>query len=163
MSKAFTREDDDAGFTLDPARARPRIATPVTALGARLARERAEAIAVRLETERAAGSDPGAEELRALQAERERMGALASARIAAPPEDAGVAAFGARVRLRSTTGRERVAFIASADEVGLVPHAATATSPFASALLGARAGEVVEIDGPRGPEEFVVVDVTFPT
>jgi transcription elongation GreA/GreB family factor len=133
MSKAFTREEDDAGFTLEVSRRRDgRVAGPVTALGARLARER-----------------PGFE-------------AVARAPLCPPPQDTGAAALGAQVRVRSRAGAERGVFIASVDEIGLVPHAASATSPLARALMGSRAGDVVEVDGPRGVEELTVVDVRYP-
>ena len=135
MSKAFTREDDDAGFTLEvsrPSTRDRRVAGPVTALGARLARERA-----------------GFE-------------AVARAPVAPPPQDTGAAALGAELRVRSRGGVERLVFIASVDEIGLVPHAASATSPLARTLMGSRAGDVVEVDGPRGVEELTVVDVRYP-
>jgi transcription elongation factor GreB len=131
MSKAFTKEDDDAGFTLEAARPRS-IAGPVTALGARLARDR-----------------PG-------------FAALAAAPVGPAPRDPSVVAFGAEVRVRDGAGKERVVVIASVDEIGLVPHAATAASPFARALMGARAGDVVEVEGPRGLEEVTVERVEYP-
>jgi len=131
MSKAFTKEDDDAGFTLEAAR--PRVVTgPVTALGSTLARART-----------------GFE-------------AVAAAAIAPPPQNRSVVAFGAEVRARDAAGNERIVVIASAEEVGLVPHAATATSPLARALMGARAGDVVEVDGPRGLEELTVERIVYP-
>jgi transcription elongation GreA/GreB family factor len=71
-------------------------------------------------------------------------------------------AFGAEVSVRDPEGKERVVVVASADEIGLVPHAASATSPMARALMGAHPGDVVEFSGPRGPEELTVVDVRFP-
>ena len=54
MSKAFTREDDDAGFAL--ASHAPVVKGPITAIGARLAAEKVEALGVLLyERERAEG------------------------------------------------------------------------------------------------------------
>ena len=153
MSKAFTREGDEGGHI---ARSRPH-AGPVTAMGARLARERLADLSARLERAR------GPEERALLEVERERIAVVATAPVghaAASARD--VVAFGAEVSVRDPEGKERVVVVASADEIGLVPHAASATSPMARALMGAHPGDVVEFSGPRGPEELTVVDVRFP-
>ncbi len=81
----------------------------------------------------------------------------------APAHD-DVVAFGAQVRLRDPAGKERVVVVVlPADEIGLVPHAASVTSPIARGLLGAHPGDVVEVDGPRGLEELTVLEVRFPS
>jgi transcription elongation GreA/GreB family factor len=154
MSKAFTKEDDDAGFAFEAGPARV-VSGPVTALGSRLAHERLAALA-RLE-----GADR-AEGRAALERERQKVTAIVQARVAHAPDDPGVVGFGASVRVRDAAGKERVVVVASPEEIGLVPQAASATSPIAQALLGARAGESVEFDGPRGPEELAVVAVAYP-
>jgi transcription elongation GreA/GreB family factor len=160
MSKAFTREDDGA-VHVAVARARTH-AGPVTPLGARLARERMAELSARLE--RVSG-----QERALLEVERERVAVVASAPVGpvAGPRDKhdkrDVVAFGAQVSVRDPQGKDRVVVVASADEIGLVPHAASATSPIARALLGAHAGDVVEFSGPRGLEELTIVDVRFPS
>src|ERR1700734_2916899 len=123
MSKAFTREGDDGGLHASATRSRAH-AGPITPIGARLARERMAELSAR----------PG--------------GAGGRVGPAGPRGDVG--AFGPRVSVRAPEGRERVVVVAPADEIGLVPHAASATSPIARALLGAHAGDVVEFTGPRG-------------
>jgi transcription elongation GreA/GreB family factor len=93
---------------------------------------------------------------------RARAVALASAMVAVRPTDESAVSFGAEVRFRDSRGRVRTLFLASAGEIGLVPEAASVTSPLARALLGARAGDVVEVEGPSGVESFHVMDVRFP-
>lgn len=155
MSKAFTREDDAGGVHVAP-RSRAH-AGPVTPMGARLAREKMAELTERL------GGAPGPEERALLEVERERIALVALAPVGHSAAQGDVVAFGAEVSVRDLEGRERVVVVASAGEIGLVPHAASATSPIARALLGAHAGDVVEFTGPRGPEELTVVDVRFPS
>jgi transcription elongation GreA/GreB family factor len=155
MSKAFTREDEGG---LHPGAVRSRAhAGPITPIGARLARERMAELSARLE--RASG----AEERAVLEIERERVAAVVAAPVGPAVAQGDVVAFGAQVSVRDPEGRERVVVVASADEIGLVPHAASATSPIARALMGAHAGDVVEFNGPRGLEELTVVEVRFPS
>jgi transcription elongation GreA/GreB family factor len=156
MSKAFTRESDDGGLHAGAARSRAH-AGPITPIGARLARERMAELSARLE--RASG----AEERAVLEIERERVAAVVAAPVGPSAAPGDVVAFGAQVSVRDPEGRQRVVVVASADEIGLVPHAASATSPIARALLGAHAGDVVEFNGPRGLEELTVVEVRFPS
>ena len=156
MSKAFTREGEDAGAVAAPARPRAH-AGPVTPMGARIARERLAELSARL------GRASGPEERAVLEVERERVAVVASAPVGPLVAQGDVVAFGAQVSVRDPGGRERVVIVASADEIGLVPNAASATSPIARALLGAHAGDVVEFSGPRGLEELTVVAVRFPS
>jgi transcription elongation GreA/GreB family factor len=155
MSKAFTRENDESGLA-HPA-GRPRTAGPITPMGSRIARERLAEVSARI----AQSERP--DERAVLEVERERVAALASAPVGHAAASADVVAFGAQVNLRDEAGKERVVIVASPGEIGLVPHAASATSPIARAILGAHAGDVVEFDGPRGHEEFTIVDVQFPS
>jgi transcription elongation factor GreB len=155
MSKAFTREGE-TGDVHVAVRPRPH-AGPVTPLGARLARERLVDLSARLERAN------GAEERAVLEVERERIAVVAAAPVGQLAAHGDVVAFGAQVSVRDPAGKERVFVVASADEIGLVPHAASATSPVARALLGAHPGDVVEFRGPRGLEELTVVDVSFPS
>ena len=154
MSKAFTKEADEGHASA--ARSRPH-AGPVTAMGARIARERLADLSARLE--RASGT----EERALLEVERERIAFVAAAPVGHAAASGDAVAFGAEVSVRGPEGKERVVIVASADEIGLVPHAASATSPIARALMGAHPGDVVEFSGPRGPEELTVVEVRFPS
>lgn len=160
MSKAFTKEDDDGGVAF--AAGTRAVPERVTVLGSRLARERLRDVAERLERARAADVPEHADDRAALEIDQQRLGALAQAKVALIPQDTTVAAFGAQVRVRDARGKERLVVLASAEEIGLVPHAASVTAPIARALLGARAGDDVEVEGPRGPEELTVIDVSFP-
>jgi transcription elongation GreA/GreB family factor len=160
VSKAFTKEDDDGGVAF--AAGTRAVPERVTSLGSRLARERLREVAARLERAPPAGATDHAGDRAALEIEQQRLGALAQAKVALIPQDTSVVAFGAQVRVRDQRGKERVVFLASAEEIGLVPNAASATAPVARALLGARSGDDVELEGPRGPEELTVVDVSFP-
>lgn len=149
VSKAFTREDADAGFDMPAPSARMSEAR-LTAYGARLARERLQ----ELEHARAP-SEPSLEGDRL----RELLGV---AEILAPA-GGQVVALGARTRVRSESGTERVLAIVTPEEVGLVPLAISAASPLARALLGARVGETVEVELPRGTEELTVLAIDWPT
>lgn len=155
MSKAFTKENDEAGFAHSAARSRAQ-SGPVTPIGARIARERLSEVAERIER------SSRAEDRAALEAERDWLAAVAAAPVGASPGPHDVVAFGAQVAIRDASGRERLIVVASSSEVGLVPHAATASSPIARALLGAHPGDVVEYEGPKGLEELTVVEILFP-
>jgi transcription elongation GreA/GreB family factor len=148
VSKAFTREDADASFQSPQPSARLSEAR-LTAYGARLARERLA------ELERTGSANEGA-----LPAERLR-GLLEHAEVV---RSAGAdhVALGARVTARTPTGGKRTVVIVTPDEVGLVPSAISAASPLAQALLGARIGDVVEVELPRGTEELTVLAIEWP-
>jgi hypothetical protein len=154
MSKAFTREDDDAGFEL--ASCPPMVKGPITAMGARLAAERVKELVARLVGE----NEPTARAV--LEIDLGRASAFAAAPVAPRPTRGDTVAFGAEVQFRDQRGRGRVAMLTSPDEVGLVPHAASVTSPIARALLGARSGDVVEFEAPEGSESLLVLEVGFP-
>jgi transcription elongation GreA/GreB family factor len=156
MSKAFTREGDDPGTSASaPSRARPHTG-PVTPIGARLAREKLAELSDKLEH---AATDARV----VLEIERERVAALATAPVGTAATHGDTVAFGAQVSVRDPAGKKRVVVVASADEIGLVPHAASTTSPIAQALLGAHEGDVVEFEGPRGLEELTVLEVRYPS
>jgi transcription elongation GreA/GreB family factor len=146
VSKAFTREDADASFEAPPPAARLSEAR-LTAYGARLLRERLA------ELERTGDAAESALRLREL---------LGRAEVVAPA-GAEHAALGARVMTRSVAGTARAVVIVTPDEVGLVPSAVSAASPLARALLGARVGETVEVELPRGLEELTVTAIEWPS
>jgi transcription elongation factor GreB len=157
MSKAFTREADEPSIaTKAPARGRPH-AGPVTPVGARLARAKLAELSEKLEH---ATAD---QERAVLELELERVAGLAAAPVGSATAHADTVAFGAQVSIRDPAGKKRVVILASSDEIGLVPHAASTTSPIAQALLGAHQGDVVEFEGPRGVEELIVLEVTYPS
>ena len=130
MSKAFTKEDDDAGFAPPSASSSAIPAGPfrVTPLGAR-----------------AIAAHPDA----AVRA------AMAHAEILAPSAD--VAVLGVTVHVRHEDGRESRYRLVSKEERALLGEGVTVDSPLGRALLGARAGDVRELRAPRGAEELEVL------
>jgi len=149
VSKAFTKEDEDAGFD-GPAPSARVSDTRLTAYGARILRAKL----AELEAGGGAGeSAPLAEaRIRALLETSEVLPAALGERVA----------LGARVRFRDGAGRQREVAIVTPEEVGPVPNGTSAASPLARALLGARVGDVVEHESPRGAEELVVVELLWP-
>ncbi len=143
MSKAFTREDEDASFQAPPPALRHSEGR-LTAYGARLVRERLQ------------GLEAGAP--------ADRLRALLDGAEVLDPAGAEHVALGAEVRFRPERGPERTVVIVTPDEVGVVPSAISAASPLAQALLGASAGDVVELELPlpRGSEELTVLTITWP-
>jgi transcription elongation GreA/GreB family factor len=132
VSKAFTKEDDEAGFA-PPSGAPPSVPRGpfrLTARGARLLRER---------------GDPHVAE------------ALARAEIVGTAGDRDRAAIGVTVRVRTDTGDERTYRIVSAEERSLVGEGCSVESPIGRALLGARVGDVCEVTIPRGKVELEVI------
>ena len=141
MSKAFTREDEDASFQAPPPALRHSEGR-LTAYGARLVRERLR------------GLEAGAP--------ADRLRALLDGAEVLDPAGAEHVALGAEVRFRSERGAERTVVIVTPDEVGVVPSAISAASPLAQALLGARVDDVVELELPRGSEELTVLAINWP-
>ncbi len=142
MSKAFTREDEDASFQAPPPALRHSEAR-LTAYGARLVRERLAELGV--------------------GAPADRLRALLDGAAVVDPAGAEHVALGAEVRFRSDRGgAERTVVIVTPDEVGVVPRAISAASPLAQALLGASVGDEVELELPKGSEELTVLSICWP-
>lgn len=136
VSKAFTRESDDA-----PAPPAPRCGVPVpdpnymTPAGARAARQ----------------------ELATCHHEarvRELTEHLATAQIIDPPADRGVAGLGASVTIEDDTGKRTRYRIVGALEADARRGLVFWQSPLAEALYGARVGDQVAL--PRGGAAEVV-------
>lgn len=86
----------------------------------------------------------------------------ARAEIAAPPADTDTVAFGSRVtvaRRAGSTGAARTQSFRIVGEDEADPAAGTVSwrSPLAQAVLGARAGDVVEMERPRAEIEVLAV------
>lgn len=155
MSKAFTKDDDDAGF-LPPPTSRRAHGGHLTPIGARLMTEAVAAARARLTA--MAPDDPS----RAIhEATVARYAAILAAGDVLPPGRGDEVALGAEVRVREAKGPERTVVIVTPDEVGVVPGGCSATSPIGHALLGARVGDEVEIRKPAGTERVTVKGVRF--
>ena len=134
MSKAFTKEDDAAGFSLSSsALAIPPGPFRTTTTGARLAEEHL---------------DPRVRE------------ALARAEILPPVSRPERAALGVTVRVKNEQDEEKVYRLVPPEElalVGLDGAVASVDGPIGRALLGAHVGDVREVTLPRGRQELEVV------
>ena len=132
MSKAFTKEDDDAGFSMPSA---PSLAAVpgryrLTATGARLL---------------SAHDDPRVRE------------ALDRAERLEPVIAPERAALGVTVHVRDDSGVTRDYRLVSAEERGLLGEGCSVDGPIGRALLGATVGDVREIVLPRGTQELEIV------
>ena len=135
MSKAFTKEDGDAGFVPPSSVTVPISPGPfrITATGARLAEAHPD-LRVREALSRA-----------------ERL-----ARVIAPER----AVLGATVRVRvDGSDRERTYRLVSAEERALLGEGCSVEGPIGRALLGARAGDLCEVALPRGVEDLEVIAI----
>lgn len=61
---------------------------------------------------------------------------------------------------RGNEDRQRIYMIVTEDELHSVDNGATADSPIGSALMGKRAGETVEVEGPAGPINFEILKIS---
>ncbi len=138
MSKAFTKEDDEGGFT---APASASLAVPAGAL--RLTSTGARELAARI------GAAPdGAAPLR---------DALARAEVLPPAAAPERAALGVTVVVRDGGDHERRYRLVSPEEHALLGEGCSVLSPLGRALLGATEGDAREVVTPRGAEELEVV------
>jgi len=131
MSKAFTKEDDDAGFV--PPASSMSVAVPrgpfrLTTTGYRRARAQGETLA------------------------------LARAEVLAPVVTPARAALGVTVHVRDDHAITRQYRLVTPEERGLVGDGCSVEGPIGQALLGARVGDVREVALPnRPPEELEIV------
>ena len=152
MSKAFTREDADAGFDAPVPTARLS-ESRLTAYGARLARDRLA------ELEHKDASSASVDGTLAVG----RLRDLLDGAEVVNPAGADHVALGARVTVQSDkSDKRRTVVIVTPDEVGIVPSGISAASPLAQALLGAMVGDSVELDLPRGSEELTILAIEWP-
>ena len=169
MSKAFTRESDDAPdlpvlrhATLLPPGAKnlmtPGGAARLRAELERLAREERPALA-----ESASGDDDAKSQLRALDQRMELLHQkLQSAVVTGPPVPPDdTVRFGATVLVRERKGEQTTYRIVGVDETDLDQNWVSWLSPIAKALLNARVGQRVRFKFPAGEEELEILNVTY--
>jgi transcription elongation GreA/GreB family factor len=133
MSRAFVKEDDDAGFDKPPSSSSisiPEGPFRVTATGARL--------------------------LAAVEDEAVKA-AMTRAEVLPPQKDPDRAALGVTVCVRMEDGEERRHRLVTAEEYALLGEGVSIGSPLGRALLGASVGDVRELRAPKGTEEIEIV------
>ncbi|MDE2490685.1 MAG: GreA/GreB family elongation factor [Elusimicrobia bacterium] len=164
MSRAFVKED--AGGPDEDPPERPVSPHPnyVTPRGARLLQQAEERLVAELQDLSGAQADPARRKKkreleRDLRYVRARLETAIPADPAAAPKDE--VRFGARVRLRREGGGERTIRIVGEDEAEEGGEFVPWTGPFMQALLGLKAGQVLEWEGPEGPEGWTVVSIEY--
>jgi transcription elongation factor GreA len=83
---------------------------------------------------------------------------LASALVVDEPPHDGTIGIGTRVRLRNIESGRRAEYdVVGSIEADPVQHRLSADSPVGRALLGRRAGDVLQVEAPRGTMRFRIV------
>jgi transcription elongation factor GreB len=169
MSKAFTKEDDNA--VEQPVRPRPSSSLPFGAknyLTERGSQQMREELNRLLEVERprlaAAPENSGVNEPLKRLDERvsELQQALGSATIVPPPREAdGKVRFGATVTVRKKNGDEEQYRIVGVDETDIDRGWVSWVSPIAKALLNSSVGERVRFKFPTGEEQLEILSVVY--
>ena len=168
MSKAFTRESDEASGD-EVAPLRPLVPAGVkryiTKEGADRLREQANAL---LEEKRALVSGGGPEGIdttaraRRIEAAVQRLrDALDSVIVAEPPADLGKVGFGASIHVRDQQGEEDTYQIVGPDEADPTQGRISSISPLAQALINKRAGDTVRFKSPAGNQELMILSVRY--
>ena len=165
MSKAFTRESDDAGAEdiapLRPA-APPSVKRYITKEGAERLRQQAAAL---LEEKRALlnGGDAGGIDtasIRRIEANIQKLQRiLDSVMVAEPPVDTSKVGFGASVRIKDQSGEEETYRIVGVDEAEPGEGRISSGSPLAQALMNSRAGDTVRFKSPAGEQQLTILSV----
>ena len=169
MSKAFTRESDDAPELPSPPRPFPVLPPGtrnyLTPGGARRLREELERL-TQVERPELAGKAEDADSKRALMVLDRRVAqldqSLRTAVITPPPEPPwDQVRFGATVTVRDRDGVEDRFRIVGVDETDLDRDWVSWLSPIAKALLNVRVGQRVRFRVPAGEREVEVTGVTY--
>ena len=77
----------------------------------------------------------------------------------APPPPPGLITIGRRVVVRDGSGRRQTFVLVSPLEAGITQGGVSTASPVGAALLGRRAGDVVQVDVPAGVRMVTVLSV----
>jgi len=142
MSKAFTREGDDAGATELPERIISSQPNLVTAEGlAAIDAEIEEHSRRQSEANAAEDRDAAARAAREL---RYWMVRRASAQLMPSPPDTGEVRFGSTVSIEREDGRKSTWRIVGEDEADPAKGTVSHVAPLARALMGRRVGDVVQ-------------------
>jgi transcription elongation factor GreB len=152
MSKAFTRESDDAPEPPPMVRtSAPGGKNYVTPTGARRWREELE--------ELSKATNPSAEvKQRILQLQHYVATALV---VPAPAEPWEQVMFGATVTVRDEAGEESKYRIVGADEMDLDRDWVSSSSPVARALLKGRLGQKIQFRTPAGERRWEIIGIMY--
>ena len=169
MSKAFTREDDDAPDVpelIPPASAlAPGAKNYITPQGAQKLRDELQRLVDVTRPELAeARDDPDAKRQLARLDQRiiQLKDSLQSAEIIPSPSGpADVARFGATVTVREGDGTEATYRIVGVDETDMDLNWVSWMSPIAKALLNGKRGERIRFKFPSGEETLEIVDIRY--
>lgn len=169
MSKAFTRESDDAPEAplARPASVLPpgvkNLLTPGGAVRLQQELEQLTAEEATLRTKTPGDDDSAKRRLQGLaQRFLQIQHALQTAVITGPPAVAGDAVrFGATVMVRERSGETTSYRIVGVDETDLDQNWVSWLSPIAKALLNARVGQSVRLKLPGGEEELEILRVSY--
>ncbi len=168
MSKAFTRESDDAPeqpVFRPPPQLPPGVKNYVTPAGARQMREEMDHL-IQVERPQAAALPDAADAKRQLQLIEQRLTildqSLRTAEIVPPPAlPWEQVRFGATVTVRDCGGIETCYRIVGVDEIDLDRDWVSWRSPVAKALLNARLGQRVRFHVPAGEQEIEIIGICY--
>lgn len=168
MSKAFTRESDEAGED-EVAFRRSSLAAGVkryiTKAGADRLRQQAKELIEEKRAVAVAGGPANSEiagRTRRLEAAIQRIEqTLDSIIVAEPPADPEKIGFGALVQIRDQDGEEESYQIVGVDEAEPEQGRISVMSPLAQALMNRRAGDKVRFRSPAGEQEMTVLGVHY--
>ncbi|MBI1842287.1 MAG: GreA/GreB family elongation factor [Verrucomicrobia bacterium] len=162
MSKAFTRESDDAPespeWTRQPSPLPPGVKNYITEGGLRRLRAELQKLVdapPKAATRPAPSLDPQVTAL----SEILRTVVL----VAPPPPPWDQVKFGAKVRVRGPGGEVREYWIVGVDETDIDRGWVSWLSPIAKALLNARIGQRVRFRFPSGEESLEILEIAYPS
>ncbi|HEX3799201.1 MAG TPA: GreA/GreB family elongation factor [Verrucomicrobiae bacterium] len=165
MSKAFTRESDDAPDPLPAVRpfSVPGGKNYLTPAGAKNLENELGVLLQKSQDLAASSSD---DNKRARQSLLPRISylqqSLAAAVISPPPEPPWEQIFfGATVKLRGGDGEEASYRIVGVDEMDLDRNWVSWTSPIARALLKKQLGQQVKFKMPAGEQDWTIVEISY--
>jgi transcription elongation factor GreB len=170
VSKAFTRESDDAPDDV-PLPSRQSATLPpgaknyVTPTGAKRLREELDRL-VQVERPALSASSEEPERRRQIQILDQRISRLeqslqSATLVQPPPVPWDQVRFGATVTVRETNGVESRYRIVGTDEADVDRDWVSWCSPLARALVNARLGQRVRFRVPAGEQELEIVAITY--
>ncbi len=169
MSKAFTRESDDAPEELllpvQPSPLPPGVKNYITADGAKRLREELKHLTEVARPRVAATIDPtgSKRDLAAIDHRIAYLGQTLQNAVVVEPSNVAddVVRFGATVTIRSKSGEESSYRLVGIDETDTDRNWISWRSPIARALLNAKVGDKVRVRLPAGEEQFEVLSLTY--